>query len=144
MVVPGNRSGDDHWLTRWRRNLKTARQVEQANWQHPDRDAWVGTLIRTITKTESDLPLVLVAHSLGVATVVHAANELPAQTIAGAFLVAPADVDQAETWPLAEGCGFDVEACGFKPLPTARMSCPSVVIASSNDPYCRRNRARTR
>ena len=142
LVVPGNRSGDDHWQTRWRRNLKTARQVEQANWQHPDRDAWVGTLISTIAKTASDLPLVLIAHSLGVATVAHAAAELPAATIAGAFLVAPADVDHSDSWPFAEGCGFDVEACGFKPLPKAPMSFPSVVVASSNDPYCSERRAR--
>lgn len=142
VIVPGwSSSGPDHWQSRWQRSLKTARRVEQPDWYHPDRDTWVGTLISTVAKAESDLPVVLVAHSLGVATVAHAAARLPAATIAGAFLVAPADVDNARDWPVTEGYDFDASAHGFAPLPSARLPFPSVLVASSNDPYCRLERA---
>ncbi|MGD9668275.1 MAG: RBBP9/YdeN family alpha/beta hydrolase [Hyphomicrobiaceae bacterium] len=143
LIVPGwSSSGPDHWQTRWQRSLKTARRVEQADWVHPDRDRWVGTLISTVAKSETDLPLVLVAHSLGVATVVHAVRELPSATIAGAFLVAPADVDNASQWPVTAGYTFNDSAHGFAPLPTGPLPFPVHLIASENDPYCSLARAR--
>ncbi len=142
LIVPGwSSSGPDHWQSRWQRSLKTARRVEQSDWFHPNRDKWVATLISTIAKSEGDLPLILIAHSLGVATVAHAARELPAGTITGAFLVAPADVDNARDWPVTEGYTFDETHHGFAPLPMQRLPFPSVVIASANDPFCTLPRA---
>lgn len=144
VLVPGwSSSGPDHWQSRWQRSFKTARRVEQADWYHPDRDTWVGTLISTVAKAESDLPLVLVAHSLGVATAVHAAQRLPAGTVAGAFLVAPADVDNSVSWPVTEGFTFDGRSNGFAPLPMQPLPFPSTLVASSNDPYCDYERARS-
>lgn len=143
LIVPGwSSSGDDHWQSRWQRSLKTARRVEQADWYHPDRNAWVGTLISTVANSETDLPIVIVAHSLGVATAIHAVNELPPGKIAGAFLVAPADVDNAARWPVTSGYTFDRSAHGFAPLPMRRLPFPSAVVASTNDPYCSLERAR--
>ncbi|MCB0058704.1 MAG: alpha/beta hydrolase [Caldilineaceae bacterium] len=144
VFVPGwSSSGEDHWQSRWQRNLKTARRVEQSDWIRPNRDKWVGTLISTVAKIEGDLPLVIVAHSLGVATLVHAARELPVGTLAGAFLVAPADVDYSNRWPVTESYTFDEHSHGFAPLPTAPLPFPTHVIASSSDPYCSIERART-
>lgn len=88
-------------------------------------------------------PLVLVAHSLGVAAAVFAATEAPAGLFAGAFFVAPADVDNAagsagdgrtrhSTWRAAV-----LRRCRRVALPF-----PSMVIASANDPYCSLERAR--
>ena len=143
LIVPGwSSSADDHWQSRWQRSLKTARRVEQADWYHPDRNAWVGTLISTVANSETDLPIVIVAHSLGVATAIHAVNELPPGMIAGAFLVAPADVDNAARWPVTSGYTFDRSAHGFAPLPMRRLPFPSAVVASTNDPYCSLERAR--
>lgn len=143
LIVPGwSSSGDDHWQSRWQRSLKTARRVEQADWYHPDRNAWVGTLISTVANSETDLPIVIVAHSLGVATAIHAVNELPPGMIAGAFLVAPADVDNAARWPVTSGYTFDRSAHGFAPQPMRRLPFPSAVVASTNDPYCSLERAR--
>lgn len=143
LIVPGwSSSGDDHWQSRWQRSLKTARRVEQADWYHPDRNAWVGTLISTVANSGTDLPIVIVAHSLGVATAIHAVNELSPGMIAGAFLVAPADVDNAARWPVTSGYTFDRSAHGFAPLPMRRLPFPSAVVASTNDPYCSLERAR--
>lgn len=142
LIVPGwSSSGADHWQSRWERNLSTARRVEQDDWIRPDKDRWVGQLIAETAV--SARPVVLVAHSLGVATVVHAAPKLPAGMVAGAFLVAPADVDHAGAWPVTQGEIFSSEQSGFAPLPKAALPFPAVLVASSNDPYCRPERAQT-
>ena len=42
LIVPGlTGSGPDHWQTRWQERLKTARRVEQDDWDRPQRAAWL-------------------------------------------------------------------------------------------------------
>lgn len=140
LIVPGwSASGPDHWQSRWERTLKTARRVEQENWVAPEREAWVGRIIETAV--ESTRPVVLVAHSLGVAAVVHMAQRIPKGFVSGAFLVAPADVDNAAAWPGSESLALDGEGSGFAPLPLDPLPFPSVLVASSSDPYCSMARA---
>lgn len=148
LIVPGwSNSGPDHWQSRWERNLPTARRIEQDDWLLPSKALWVGRIIDTVAKTAR--PAVLVAHSLGVAAAVHAAKKLPAGAIAGAFLVAPADVENTAAWPaemqghtwLQTPPGAGDEAA-FAPLPLDPLPFPSVLVASSNDPYCSLERAR--
>ena len=142
LIIPGwSSSGPEHWQTRWEKNLKTARRVAQDDWFHPDRSGWTGKLIEAVS--QSARPVVLVAHSLGVMTAVHAIGVLPDGAIAGAFLVAPADVDNAQGWPVTEGHVFDASHGGFAPVPMVKLHCPSALIASANDPYCSLDRART-
>lgn len=144
LIVPGwSSSGPDHWQSRWERNLKTARRVEQDDWIKAERDAWVARLVEDVAQCVR--PVVLVAHSMGVVTVVHAAAKLgrmPSRPIAGAFLVAPADVEKADGWPVTMGETFDVGGAGFTPVPREALPFPSVLVASSNDPYCSLERAR--
>lgn len=141
LIVPGwSSSGEDHWQTRWQRNLKTARRVEQDDWIRPTKDAWVGRILTALASAER--PPILVAHSLGVIAVAHAATKAPAGLIAGAFLVAPADVENAESWPVTQGEIFSAQQSGFAPVPVARFSFPAVVVASADDPYCTSQRAR--
>ena len=141
LIVPGwSSSGPDHWQTRWERTLKTARRVEQDDWFAPDREAWVGRIIEATV--ESNRPVVLVAHSLGVAAVAHVAERIPKGFLSGAFLVAPADVENAGAWPDTEGLSLDGSASGFAPLPQSAFPFPSVLIASSNDAYCSLDRAK--
>jgi predicted alpha/beta hydrolase family esterase len=141
LIVPGwSDSGADHWQSRWERNLRTARRIEQEDWLRPSRDAWVGRILTAAAG--SARPVILVAHSVGVAAVAHAARKMPNGLVAGAFLVAPADVDAAERWPETEGETFDVIASGFAPLPLEPLPFPAILVASSNDPYCEIARAR--
>lgn len=141
LTVPGwSSSGPDHWQSRWERTLKTARRVEQDNWVEPEREAWVGRIIENVV--QSSRPVVLVAHSLGVAAVAHVATRIPKGFMSGAFLVAPADVDNAANWPDTEGFKLDGAGSGFAPLPLSALPFPSVLIASSNDPYCSVDRAK--
>ncbi|WP_334149049.1 RBBP9/YdeN family alpha/beta hydrolase [Hyphomicrobium sp.] len=140
LIVPGwSSSGPDHWQSRWERTLKTARRVEQENWIAPEREAWVGRIIESAV--ESTRPVVLVAHSLGVAAVAHLARRIPKGFLSGAFLVAPADVDNAADWPETQGLKLDGDGSGFAPLPLDALPFPSILVASSTDPYCRIERA---
>lgn len=124
LIVPGwNGSDADHWQSRWEGRLSTARRVEQADFARPDRAAWVEALRAAVAAAEK--PVVVVAHSLGVPTLVHAAPGLPAGKVAGAFLVAPPDLDAAD--PLF---------ATFAPVPRAPLPFPALVVASRNDPFC--------
>ena len=67
---------------------------------------------------------------------------MPVGLVTGAFLVAPADVDNSATWPVTDGETFDVASSGFAPLPLERLPFTSLLLASSNDPYCSIERAR--
>lgn len=141
LIVPGwSNSGPDHWQSRWARAFKTAHRVQQDDWLQPDRDAWVGRIIEAVVA--STRPVVLVAHSLGVAAVAHAGQRMPKGFLSGAFLVAPADVDNAASWPETHGQTFNVDESGFAPLPLDPLPFPAVLVASTNDPFCALGRAR--
>lgn len=141
LIIPGwSSSGEDHWQSRWERGMKTARRVEQEDWYNPDRKSWTERVLLAIA--ECTRPTVLVAHSLGVATVAHAALRIPEGLVAGAFLVAPADVDNAAKWPVTDGHTFDASRSGFYPLPTRPLPFPAALVASNDDPYCTIDRAR--
>jgi uncharacterized protein len=132
LIVPGlGGSGPDHWQTRWEQSISGAQRVEQDNWHWPDLRAWSKRLMSSI---ETMPNAIIVAHSLGCAVVAHLAalgRDLP---VAAALLVAPADVDSADHTP-------DIVR-GFAPMPLARLSFPSMVVASTDDPYMSIDRAR--
>jgi len=142
LIVPGwTRYSDDHWQMRWARNLNTARVVEQDDWDRPEREAWVGRIVSAAEAATR--PVVLVAHSCGVAAVAHAAPHLTHTGVIGAFLVAPPDFDNRE--PIDAFMRKAGPAVAFPetfvPLPSDRLPFPSKLIASSNDPFCSVERA---
>ncbi len=125
LIVPGyQNSGPDHWQTRWQSRLSTARRVEQAEWSKPFREDWTAAMAKAVN--EAVRPVVIVAHSLGVATVVHAIP-LYKRPIAGAFFVAPPDVANPEIRPR--------HFVTFGPYPREPLPFPSVVVASRNDHF---------
>ena len=75
---------------------------------------------------------ILAAHSLGCLAVAHwaASSSIP---VRGALLVSPPD---------PEGPAFPSEAQDFVPIPQTRFRFPSIVVASSNDPYLTLEHAR--
>jgi predicted alpha/beta hydrolase family esterase len=77
---------------------------------------------------------ILVAHSLACMLVAQWAQSGSKLKVAGAFLVAPSDVEAAS---------YPIDADGFRPIPLAPLPFPSLVIASSNDEYVSPDRART-
>ncbi|MER0239210.1 alpha/beta hydrolase [Fulvimarina sp. MAC8] len=125
LIIPGYKgSPDNHWQSRWERKLSTARRVKQREWTKPVREDWVGAVTQAIG--ESSRPVVLVAHSLGVATAVHAIPDAE-KRIAGAFFVAPPDVENAAIRPK--------HLMTFGPYPRDPLPFPSIVVASRNDVF---------
>ncbi len=126
LIIPGfGDSGPDHWQTRWENKLSTARRVIQPDWNKADREQWVGAIIEATDHATK--PVILVAHSIGVAAVAHASRHFT-KPIAGAFLVGFSDWNRPDLLP---GVTHD-----FAPIPMERFSFPSVLVASRNDPYC--------
>ncbi|WP_374380374.1 RBBP9/YdeN family alpha/beta hydrolase [Dongia sp.] len=132
VIIPGlGNSGPLHWQRLWQAELgNNARMVEQDDWDRPNIADWVARLDRVI----ADLPVppVLVAHSLSCALVAHWVAKA-ARAVAGALLVAPADVDSDTHTP--------PETRSFRPMPMSRLPFPSTVVASGDDPYVARARA---
>ena len=132
LVVPGlGGSGPEHWQTRWAQKLSTARRVEQADWDRPDREDWTARVVEAVAAAER--PVVIVAHSLGVATVALAAPRLKQGAVIGGFLVALPDVEDPDRVPEV--------IWNFAPLPRDPLPFPSLLVASRNDPYCGYERA---
>lgn len=122
IIVPGWRdSGAGHWQTLWADSIPGARRVVQDNWITPVRCAWVERLTKTILAVPG--PVVLAAHSLGCIATAHLEGEV-LDRIHGALLVAPAD-------PERRGVLAD-----FAPVPYQRLPYRSIVVASTNDPFC--------
>lgn len=131
IIVPGlGDSGPEHWQTRWAARLSTARRVEQENWEHPDREAWVATITDAVASSRR--PALVVAHSLGVVALAHAAPAFPPGIVQGAFLVALPDVERPD---------MPDHLRAFSPIPREPLPFPSLLIASRNDPYASYDRA---
>lgn len=122
IIVPGWRdSGPGHWQSLWAERLDDAVRVRQDDWITPSRQAWVASIARTILlQTE---PVVIVAHSLGCIATTHLPADAAAR-IQGALLVAPADPERRSI------------LSDFAPVPARKLPYRSVIVASSNDPYC--------
>ena len=137
LFVPGRgNSGPGHWQRRWAERMSTARVVEQESWTRPDKDAWVETVQREIMM--STRPVVLVAHSLGVITIAHAARGLADTKVRGAFLVATPDLERKKGDPRSAVPVAPLARAvrSFAPVPRDPLPFRSMMVASATDPYC--------
>ena len=122
VIVAGWRdSGPGHWQSLWAERLPNARRVVQDDWISPTWLAWVGQLEKTVLPAPN--PVVIVAHSLGCIATTHMGCEAAAR-VCGALLVAPADPERRAI------------LSDFAPVPYAALPYRSIVVASSNDPFC--------
>lgn len=134
LTVPGlGGSGPSHWQTLWEEARLDTRRVELGMWQTPHRNAWVTKLDQAIRQARA--PVILAAHSLGCLAVAWWA-ELSGQPfgwpVAGALLVAPADVDRVDA---------RTELRQFSPSPKSPLPFPAILVASSDDPWISAERA---
>lgn len=125
LIVPGlNGSGPGHWQDFWLQERPEAHLVNQHAWMHPDLDDWLGTLEHELLAHPG---AVVVGHSLGALLVAHLAHSPAADHVAGALLVAPCDLADVER--LHPG------TVAFGHEPAAHLPFPSIIVASSTDPY---------
>lgn len=124
LILPGvGNSGPDHWQSRWLALHHDFHRVLQDDWDRPALEAWCHNLEAAVH--DAPAPVILVAHSLGCLLAVHWA-ERTSLLVRGALLVAPPD-------PASPA--FPPEAAGFGPVPLHRLPFPTILVASSNDPY---------
>ena len=124
LLVPGiGNSGPTHWQSYWESAQDGYIRVHQNDWDHPVCTEWVDALELAAQRAEPGM--LIAAHSLGCLVV---ASWLARTSIhiAGALLVAVPD---------PSGENFPAEAKGFHPVPSSPLPCPSLVVASSDDPY---------
>ena len=136
LILPGwQNSGPDHWQSRWERAHGYTR-VEQHDWQRPLRGDWIARLEDVLLSRDlaRDGPAVLVAHSLGcVHVAAWAAHSRNTHRVKAALLVAPPDVERDDLRQMLPG---------WAPLPLQTLPFTTVLLASSNDPFCAPERAR--
>jgi predicted alpha/beta hydrolase family esterase len=134
LTVPGlNGSGPSHWQSLWEEARPDTIRVELGMWNTPHRNSWVTKLDQAIRAAQA--PVILAAHSLGCLAVAWW-SELSPQPygwpVAGALLVAPADADRTDV-------GAEIKA--FAPTPSRPLPFPSIVVASTDDPWITIERA---
>ncbi len=130
LIIPGYEgAGPVHWQMRMVGKLSTARIVDQPDWLHSSLQVAVAQVVNAVA--EATRPVVFVAHSLGNILV---AQTIPAlrdahvlERVKGAYLVA---VPTGRA--LAELASVDP---AFADIPRDPLPFPSVLVASSNDPF---------
>ena len=132
LLLPGwENSGPQHWQSLWQTRHGYVR-VEQHEWSRPLRGDWVSRLEDVILGC--DEPVVLVAHSLGcLLAAAWAAHTRNGHRVKAAMLVAAPDVERAD---LRE------RLPSWVPIGLQTLLCPSLLLASSDDPFCELERAR--
>ena len=126
LIVPGYKGSlEDHWQSRWERNLSAARRVAMGDWHKPVFEDWRDNLVEAVEQAEK--PVILVGHSIG-AQVIAQAADLYNGRVAGAFLAAPPDVENPSIRPR--------HLLTFGPYRRDPLPFPSVTIASRSDPFC--------
>ncbi|MGW6194514.1 RBBP9/YdeN family alpha/beta hydrolase [Kribbella sp. NPDC055110] len=136
VILPGIDGSDNvHWQSRWEQSWgDRAVRIAPASWTEPELDDWVAAVQRAYDDARSrDDDVVLIAHSLGCWTA--AAWLAAGGSATAAFLVAPPDT-QHPTFPTDR-------AGTFQSVPTQPLPCPSLLVASTNDPYCTPDRSTT-
>jgi uncharacterized protein len=133
LTLPGyTNAGPQHWLTLWESRDARVQRVQQMSWDRPVLADWVAALDRQVAAAGSTV--VLAGHSLGAVTVAHwAAASVHTHVVAGALLVAPADVEQPDTPAVLRG---------FAPLPLEPLPFRTTLVTGSDDPWVSTRRAR--
>lgn len=124
---PGSRKlGAKPLANSWEQACTDTHRVKLGMWDRPYRKACVTKLGQAISQARD--PVILVDHSLGCQAIAWWALLSPQPygwPVAGALLVAPADVDRPNT---------PAEFATFTPAPRTPSPFPSILVASTNDP----------
>lgn len=136
LTVPGlGGSSPAHWQTLWEQARVDTCRVDLGMWDRPHRNSWITKLDAAIAQAQA--PVILIGHSLGCQAIAWWASLSPQPQgwpVAGALLVAPADVDR----PSAAA-----ELRTFAPAPRLPLPFPSILVASTNDPWIELESARS-
>jgi hypothetical protein len=132
LIVPGlGNSGPDHWQSYFEQSGDNFYRINQEEWDAPTCNDWVKAIDKAIASYDPST-VVLIGHSLGCTAIAHWAKET-GKRIKGALMVAPSDIENpVYTFP----------ATGFAPIPTDKIHFPTIVVASTDDPWVSLDRAK--
>lgn len=105
------RPDDDHWISRWQRNIATAEWLQTTG---PDAASALHTQCQAAQR-----PVVVVTHGRAVEVLLAAAESIQQTTVIGAFIVAPAPDRSESVATLSDA---------------AQLAFPSVIIAPDDHP----------
>lgn len=128
LVVPGRENAPaEHWQSHWLGAFANSSRLIQAEWSRPEVGAWTHRLDAAVDAAPRRV--VLIAHSVGVATVVRWTAAQPERAhakVAAALLVAPTNVDDPDP-------SFDLVR-NFGPMPLSPLPYPALILSSRDDP----------
>lgn len=130
-IIPGlGNSGPQHWQTYFEKSGNNFQRIQQEEWDAPECIDWVSSVNNAIASYDP-ASVVLIGHSLGCATIAHWAATY-GSLVKGAMLVGPSDLEAPQ---------YTFPAKGFAPIPLQRISFPTLVVASTDDPWVTMERA---
>ena len=131
LIVPGYQgSGSGHWQSLWEDEMSGVRRVEMPSWDQPVPRDWILALDEAIDACEE--PPLLVGHSLGCIAIVQWTG-FHDRRVHGALLAAPVDVERPDALDLLRP---------FAPILRRTLPFPSIVAASSDNPFMELVRAK--
>jgi predicted alpha/beta hydrolase family esterase len=141
LVVPGLRDAvAQHWQTLLEARLRAAGRPVASVLPMGREDLNCAARVAEIERTAQSIegPIVIVAHSGGCIMVAHWARQTR-RSVHGALLAAPPDFETAmpDGYPTVAA----LRAGGWLPVPRQRLTFPSIVAASRNDPLTTYQRA---
>nr|MDT0657076.1 alpha/beta hydrolase [Micromonospora sp. DSM 115978] len=147
LLVPGRGTPlPEHWQRRWSREHPEYHWVRHRVIGTVDLADRVAALTDAVDRSPE--PAVLVAHSAGCVTVALWAALPPGPArhphpVRGALLVTPPDLDRYAGTAAVPDSRLPADVCGraWPALPTARLSFPSILVASRNDEWMAFDRA---
>ena len=140
LIIPGlYGSGPAHWQSWLESHIAGARRVVQDDWSIAALDLWSDRVRNAIDNAVGQVWLV--AHSFGCLAAVTAAVDR-ADRVAGALLVAPANPERFTAQGLLQasppaGDTGSAKTTITQRIPHQPLGFPSIVVASSNDPWMR-------
>jgi predicted alpha/beta hydrolase family esterase len=133
LIVPGLRDHvPEHWQTLLASRLPCSRSVAPMGRANLDCAARVEAIEQQAAAIEG--PIILVAHSAGVLSAVHWAQQTT-RSVRGALLAVPPDFE----WPMPKGYPSmaALYTAGWLPVPRQPLPFRSIVAASRNDPLAK-------
>ena len=132
LIIPGYQGSDEnHWQSRWEKKYASnAERLTLSDFTNTEKKYWTKAILEQIKDSESEY--VVIAHSLGALSFAHTYAKYVINNVKAALLVAPPDVEKnAKAAFLHE----------FTTLPDFKFKIPVYLVASTDDPYCKIERA---
>ena len=138
LIIPGYMGSEmTHWQS-WIENQIPGSLRNHQEWDKPILSNWIGNICNFLE--DSKYPVWVIAHSFGCLAAILAGLDYPDKML-GAMLVAPADPERFDLQGIKRWHEIGASESIRGILPTQPLPFPSLVVASSNDPWMQASKA---